>query len=155
MPFYAPNVVAVSNRIPLSIGLRPILVSPSRTRSAIPVADKYILRKLMKSRVPDSLLYRRKATAPAMHLQYKFAGSDTILPVINYWGKLLLDRLPKETRIIAHAYRKAILEKGISCGQDWELGWAGCSLFFLSGLAKLMENPNVDLIGELDNLPPY
>jgi len=155
MPFYAPNVVAVCNRIPLTIGLIPVLVSPARTRSSIPVSDKYILRKLMKGRVPDALLYRRKATAPAMHILYKLAGPATLLPTIRSWGEILIDRLSGETRLIANAYRKAILEKGTACGEDWHLGWAGCTLFFLSGLGRLFEDPSVDLLEELDTLAPW
>jgi hypothetical protein len=155
MPFYAPGVVTVCNRIPLSIGLRPILAGPARTRSRIPISDKYILRKLMKGRAPNALLYRRKATAPWMHILYKLAGPNTLLPAIRTWGEILIDRLSGETRLIANCYRKAVFEKGTACGEDWYLGWAGYSLFYLSALARLFEDPSVDLLEELDTLEPW
>ncbi len=153
LPFFAPTLVEQWNRIPLSLGMRPILTTPSRTRSRSPVAGKYVLRRLMAGHAPDELLYRRKATAPGIGLQYDLAGDAVLFPALRSWGDDLLAMLEPGVREIVGAYRDRLLA-GADPESDWLVAWAGFSLCHLAVLARVCAEPGADLEAELEAMAP-
>lgn len=154
MPFYDPEVVAVSNRVPLAIGLKTMVLSPRRTRSPFPIVDKYLLRKLLEGSAPPELLYRRKSTAPAMDVHYHAAGEHVIIPVVRLWGEALIDSLPENVGSVAGAYRDAVLQHGGGSGETWSQGAAGLHLCYLAALHWLTKHQDGDLERELAAMDP-
>jgi hypothetical protein len=154
MPFYDPEVVAVSNRVPLAIGLKTMVVSPRRTRSPFPVVDKYLLRKLLEGSAPPELLYRRKSTAPAMDVHYRFAGEHVMIPVLRLWGGRMVDSFPEHVGLVAGALRDGVLERGTKAGETWSMGVAGLHLYYLAALHWLTEHQDGNLEYELAAMDP-
>ncbi len=152
LPFFTPSLTAQWNRIPLSLGMRPSVTSPAKTRSPLPVVGKYVLRRLAAGHLPPELLYRRKATASEMQQQYEQAGASSMLPAIRDWGEDLLAMLDDETAAIAASYRAQLLG---GADVDWILGQAGCSLFHLAAVGRLCRQGDADLSAEIADMPPW
>ena len=153
MPYFLPELVRACNRVPIGMGLRPTF-APGKTSSPIPVAAKYVLRKLVAGRAPDALLFRRKAVAPAVDVQYAEAGARTLFPVIRDWSPLLLEQLSGDTRRIAEHTVKQFLEGGMD--HTWPMRFGtGSQLFHLAGMARLCQDPSVDLESAMDDLEPW
>ena len=140
-PFYHPAVVEACNRVPISMGLRPILASPTATRSHFPVADKYVLRKLLANRAPPALLYRRKATAGAEDAIHTQACAGTFAPAFSAWGDELLEQLDEPSRSIAGHELTALRASGSA---------RESTMLMLCALAHLVANPRCDLLADLD-----
>ena len=152
-PFFHPDVMRAFNRVPLWMGLRPSW-APGQTSSPIPVAAKYVMRRLIADRAPPELLYRRKAVAPAETLLYDHAGQRTIFPVVRDWGPLLLEQLQGDTREIARILLQQVLEGGLRPGVPLRLGLSSC-LLHLSALARLCTDPAADLEAEIEAMEPW
>jgi asparagine synthetase B (glutamine-hydrolysing) len=91
MPFMDSKVVKACNDIPYSHSSKSKFVSPSKTRSPFFLSDKIILRKLLKNRVPEELLFRRKTTAPNDELIYQKCWTNLYFPLISRYSNDLID----------------------------------------------------------------
>src|SRR5205085_1108640 len=65
-PFYDWELVRACNRVPYRLGARRVFTLKSH--SPLPVVQKYVLRKLLRGRIPDDLLYRYKFTTLSLEL---------------------------------------------------------------------------------------
>ncbi len=153
VPYYDPQVAQVFNRVPLRMSMRPVW-APGRTGSPVPVAGKYILRRLVADTAPPQLLCRRKATAPAEDVLSAEAGPRTIFPVLRDWGPALLDQLQGAPRDMAQEQLRRCLDGGLRPPPDQRLGLTSC-LFHLVTLARLCAEPTLDLDAALDALEPW
>ena len=153
MPFYSPEVVRACNRIPIWMALRPIW-APRKTGSPIPVAAKYVLRKLVAGSAPPELLLRRKSGAPAEDVLHAEAGSRTIFPVIRDWSPVMLDQLQGDTRLIAEHFVRECLDQGLRPPVTQRQGFTSC-LFHLATMARLCTDPSLDLNAAMDQLEPW
>ena len=153
MPYYCPEVVRACNRVPIWMGLRPIL-APGRTGHQIPVVGKYVLRQLVAHSAPRELLMRRKAVAPAEDVLHAEAGSRTIFPVIRDWGPVMLDQLSGQSRLVAEHNVQQCLDEGLTPPVTQRFGLASC-LFHLVAVARLCTEPSLDLNNAVDQLAPW
>lgn len=156
MPFYSPSVVEATARVPFAMATRVRLVSPRRTGSPFPLADKYILRELMRHHAPNELLYRRKATAPAMDVQLPILYPKLIRPALERWGERLLQALTGPARAIAEVCRIETLHNGVAANNDFASGATALRLLYLTALTWQMDHPRGDLLAALEGLsrPP-
>ena len=150
MPYYMPEVVRACNRVPTWMGLRPIF-APGKTSSPIPVAAKYVLRKLVAGRAPEKLLFRRKAVAPAEDVLYAEAGARTIFPAVRDWSATLLDQLEGDTRLIAEHLLRQFLHEEL----NHVTARRGSKLLHLTAMARLCAEPSADLAAEIEEMEPW
>jgi hypothetical protein len=155
MPFYEPDVVRETNRVPLRLAMKRSLVSPRLTRSPFPVADKFILRQLMKKAAPPELLYRRKSTAPATLAQFDRAGRPVILAGLSAWGPALLDKLEGPAQGLAAHYLHHILSLGTSTSADFPMASMALRLLSLSVVSWHIDHPTDGLLDASMALPPW
>ncbi len=153
VPYFIPEVLRAFNRVPYWMAARPTF-APGKTSSPIPVAAKYVLRKLMEGHAPEELLYRRKAVAPAEDVLYAESGARTIFPVIRDWSPTLLDQLEGHAGPIARRAVRQVLDGGLDPAEPVRLGLSSC-LFHLSTLARLCADPSMDPLAEIDALAPW
>lgn len=105
MPFLNPDVVRVSNNIPYAQSSSTEFVSPKKTRSYFFMLDKIVLRKLMKGRCPDELLYRRKTTAPNNNYMYDQCWQRLHKPLLkNYADDLIKNIREPENKTLLSYY---------------------------------------------------
>lgn len=155
LPFYDPDVVQATNRVPLRLAMKRTYVSPRKTRSPFPVADKFILRQLMKGAAPPELLYRRKSTAPAAQALFEHAGRTVILAALAAWSPALLEKLEEPSRALAAYYLDQIFRSGVSTADDLSLTGMALRLLSLSVVSWHVDHPTEDLQDAAMALPPW
>lgn len=152
LPFYHPTMVDIANRVPARLGTKTMLVGRRQTRSPFPVSDKYVLRKLLAGAAPPELLYRRKATAPAMDVYFRLAGKKTVFPVLQTWLPGVVETLDGYVGHVVDDYRSRVLASADACGGDLQLGSMALTLARLAVLHRVIEDRSVDLADELEVL---
>lgn len=121
-PFYDWQFVEVCNRVPYHLGVRPVY--SVHTGSLIPSAGKPVLRSLLRGSVPAGLLYRRKSTAPSIHLLFNGQLRLLVDAVIETWGNNLLEGLPGVIRQIISAVLAAYRSRSSFKRDDEVLLWS-------------------------------
>jgi len=98
LPFYDWEFVSACNRVPYKLGARRVFTLKSHSK--MPVVQKYVLRKLLKGRLPDDLLYRHKATNPTLHCFFNRSVRPVVDRMLERWLPGLTDGLDDELRPI-------------------------------------------------------
>jgi Asparagine synthase len=146
MPFLHPNVVTVSNNIPYKQSASIAFVSPKKTRSYFFMSDKIILRKLMKGKAPEELLYRRKTTAPNNNYFYDQCWSPLFKPLLlNYSGELLETVKEQENKDLLNHYIKKLLRSDGEVMNDWSTAWHGSTIIGMLILMLMMQKKVTDV----------
>lgn len=153
MPFYDPKIVESCNKIPLSISMRSRIISPIKTHSPFPVIDKYIMRKLLKGKVPDSLLFRRKAAPAADNVLFSTCWRSIYSPILSKWGRDMVENIADdENRSIAKSYLNSLLQAREKSGENPVLAAFGRNITHLAVLHFLCSHPKADLKKEISKL---
>lgn len=150
-PFYDSNFVEVCNRIPFESSIKPIY--SFKTGSLMPVSRKYFLRKLLEGKVPDSLLWRRKATPFTAQKMINQSFHDNIkLLLTNYRGDLL--DMTKEG--MAHQLLRDRIASILSLNSPQEhtlYTFKGLFiLVYLIALTQIMKEKNFNILSKMTEL---
>lgn len=155
LPYYVPEVVHAMNRVSFAMAMKRTVASPRLTGSPFPLADKYVLRQLMKGTAPPELLFRRKATAGAPQAQFEHAGRAVILAGLKAWSPALLQKLEGPSWELASYYLDEILSSGTSVGSDGPMAGMALRMLSLSVLSWHIDHPCEDLMDAAMVLPPW
>jgi len=140
MPFLHPDVVRISNNIPYKQSSASAYVSPKKTRSYFFMLDKIVLRKLMKGRAPEELLYRRKTTAPNNNYMYDNCWQPLYKPLLENYSDDLINHLKeKENKDLLSYYIKRLLKCDGLVSNDWGIAWNGSTITGLIILLLIMQ----------------
>lgn len=100
-PFYDWQFVEACNRVPYALGARRIFTLKSQSK--MPVVQKYVLRQLLRGRLPDDVLYRQKSTNPSLHCFFNHSLRPIVCRLLDRWLPGLLDWLDDELAAIVTA----------------------------------------------------
>ncbi|HTK77841.1 MAG TPA: asparagine synthase C-terminal domain-containing protein [Gemmataceae bacterium] len=100
-PFYDWDFVEACNRVPYALGARRVFTLKSHSK--LPVVQKYVLRKLVRQKLPDEVLYRYKATNPTLHCFFNRSVRPVVDRLLERWLPELLQRLDGELAAIIAA----------------------------------------------------
>ena len=146
MPFLNPGVVEVSNNIPYKQSASTEFINPKKTRSYFFMADKIILRKLLKKKSPEELLYRRKATAPNHSYMYAQCWYPLYKPLlINYSEELLTNIKEQENKKLLSHYIQKLLKCDGEVMNDWDTAWHGSTIAGIIILMLTMQKKITDV----------
>lgn len=134
-PFYDWEFVEMSNRMPYYIGTRRVFTT--RSWSKLPVVQKKVLRRLLRGRVPEELLYRSKATRPVLHVMFNSALRGFVDRILSAWGNELVEQVGPEVGRLVDGYRAALAARSrFEVNRDEDLLQGTLAVTFLSVLNR-------------------
>jgi asparagine synthetase B (glutamine-hydrolysing) len=149
-PFFDAEFMKAANAIPIEIASKPIYTF--KTGSKVPIARKFLLRKLVNENLPKELLWRRKDTPFTANLLFTSAFLERAKKAISQYKDALLGNLEINEinnariqdlidQIQAHDTTKQITLK---------LGVKIIRILYLIIINEIMINNNINIINELE-----